>query len=170
MQKKRFNNENGIAMIVVLILLLLITMLGLVGIRSVTQSERMVGASYDRSLAFQAAEAALRQGEEIIEANKPKPTTGCVTSTYDAKTAKVCVVNAAPRWLDATFTEWTDAATVGAGSLIVTPKYFVEYLGNTFPCGLSPTDPPGCLRYRITAKVDGTDRAGVMLQSVYSSD
>jgi type IV pilus assembly protein PilX len=172
---QRSGRQKGAALIISLILLVIMTLLGLAGIRGVTQQERMANHSFDRSLAFQATEAALRDIEQLVEANKPMPSAGCSV----VATLMSCAPPASadtPRWLDDAFTSWTDlAAEVGTGDLAVTPQYFVEYLGNNFECqpGNSSTT-TDCKRYRITARSnDGTGsnaRSSVMLQSVYATD
>ncbi|MDR1995504.1 PilX N-terminal domain-containing pilus assembly protein [Azonexus sp.] len=53
----------GFSLAVAMIFLLVLSMLALVGIRSVIMHERMAGNTQDWNLAFQAAEAALRDGE-----------------------------------------------------------------------------------------------------------
>ncbi len=53
----------GFTLASALIFLLVLSMLALVGIRSVIMHERMAGNTQDWNLAFQAAEAALRDGE-----------------------------------------------------------------------------------------------------------
>ena len=134
--------------------------------------ERMAGQSYDRSLAFQATEAALRQAELLIDAKPADPVSGCNL----AGTLMLCApptAGATPRWEDSSFVSWTNAATIGSGTLAVTPQYFVEFLGTGFPC--DPADQINnlnCKRYRVTARSrDNTvGRASVMLQSVYASD
>ena len=55
--------ERGAALIVVLILLLVMTLLGLASLRGTLMEERMSANMYDRSIGFQAAEAALREAE-----------------------------------------------------------------------------------------------------------
>ena len=62
--------QTGVALMVVLILLVLMTLLALVSLRGTLMQERMSSSQYDRSLAFQSAEAALREGESIA-ADKP---------------------------------------------------------------------------------------------------
>jgi len=59
--------ERGASLVVALIFLIILTMLGLTTMRVATMEERMSGNSRDRSLAFQAAEAALRDAEMDIE-------------------------------------------------------------------------------------------------------
>jgi type IV pilus assembly protein PilX len=170
-QRQR-QRQRGITLIVALVLLVLLTLLGLTSMRVVTQEERMATASYDRSLAFQAAEAALRQAETMIETNKPEPATACGASAVGTQTIQVCpppTAGAVVRWNDAAFTGWSNAGAVGSGALALTPQFFAEYLGNTFPCGLDPADVPVCKRYRITARGAQVGRANVTLQSVYAT-
>ncbi|MFZ5655908.1 MAG: PilX N-terminal domain-containing pilus assembly protein [Pseudomonadota bacterium] len=49
-------------------LLLIVTLLGLAGIRGAMLQERMAANAYARAQAFQAAEAALREGETVVQA------------------------------------------------------------------------------------------------------
>lgn len=165
--------QRGVALIVCLILLLVMSLLGVASIRGVAMEERMAGQSYDRSLAFQATEAALRDAELLIETDKPAdPVSGCNL----ASTLMLCAAPAAgdtPRWQDSSFASWTNAATVGSSTLAVTPQYFVEHLGSNFPC--DPADQVNnlnCKRYRVTARSrDNTSgRSSVMLQSIYATD
>jgi type IV pilus assembly protein PilX len=167
------HHQKGIALIVSLVLLLVMTLVGMSGIRLITGQERMVAYTYDRSVAFQAAEAVLRNTEDNIDdAGQPSPAAGTscqVTGTM--VTLMICgapAANTTPRWLDNSFTGWTSAPTTVTS--LVTPQYFIEYLGNTFPCGIDPTTSASiCKRYRITVKADGgSGRANVMLQSVYA--
>lgn len=61
--------QQGVALIIALVLLVVITLMGLAGMQNTTLQERMSGNMYDRSLAMQAAEAALRAAEAAISAN-----------------------------------------------------------------------------------------------------
>lgn len=169
--------QRGVSLIVTLVLLLFITILGLAAIRTVTQEERMATQTYDRSLAFQAAEATLRQAEVWVEASKPIPSSGCVSTVVPSSSAHVMVCSPpvatdTPRWADSGFASWVEAPTVGSGNVAITPSYFVEYLGSNFPCRPgNSSDPMSCKRYRVTARVAGGDsRASIMLQSVYATD
>ena len=60
--------ESGSALVVSLILLVVLTMLGVQGMRTNVMQERMAGNMRERSSAFQAAEAALREGERQLSA------------------------------------------------------------------------------------------------------
>jgi type IV pilus assembly protein PilX len=170
-------SQNGVALIIGMILLLVMTIIGLAGVRLANSEERMVAQTFDRTLAFQAAEAALREAEILIEsAGRPTPaaSTACtVTGTvYTLMTCGSPVATATPRWLDPTFANWTAATAVGSTTtLAITPEYFVEYLGNTYPCGFDPTtSATNCKRYRVTVRAKpGGGRAFVTLQSIYAT-
>ena len=164
--------QHGVALIVSLILLVLMTLVGLAGIRLVTKEERMVAQVYDRSLALQAAESALREAEGLIEtANRPSPAVN--TACQLSGSLMVCgnlVTATVPRWVSSSFSDWTAATAVGSGNSLITPRYFVEYLGGNFPCSLLNVAGSNCKRYRITARASaGSDRAAVVLQSIYAT-
>jgi type IV pilus assembly protein PilX len=61
--------QRGVALIVALVLLLIVTLIGVAASQSTLLQERMSANSYDRSLAFQRGEAALRAAETAITAN-----------------------------------------------------------------------------------------------------
>lgn len=56
--------QKGVALAIALILLVVMTLLGISTVRTVTQQEKMSSNSHERSLAYQYAEAALREGEQ----------------------------------------------------------------------------------------------------------
>ncbi len=175
--------QRGAALFVSLMMLLLVTLIGVAGVRMVSLEEKMAGNSYDRNLAFQAAEAALREAEKYAEDNKPTPAYAdagntCPSDLDDAInncTTGVCPTpdkDCAARWEIAGFTGWV-SATTSLGTLAGTaPQYFIEYLGDTFNCtDGGGTDPKNCKRYRVTARSNpGTGRATVVLQSVYATN
>lgn len=61
--------QQGAVLIVGLIMVLLMTIVGLAAIRSTGLQETMAGNMRERNLAFQAAEASLRVGEDLVEDN-----------------------------------------------------------------------------------------------------
>ncbi|ANI13370.1 hypothetical protein A9C11_04940 [Pseudomonas citronellolis] len=60
--------QQGAVLVVALIMLLLLTIIGISSMRGTTMEERMAGNLRDQSLALQAAEAAMRQGEAAVKA------------------------------------------------------------------------------------------------------
>jgi type IV pilus assembly protein PilX len=67
-QKKAIKNQSGAVLVVGLVLLLILTVIGLASIRGSDLQERMAGNMRDRNVAFQSAEAALREGESVLNA------------------------------------------------------------------------------------------------------
>lgn len=58
--------QSGSVLVIALIFLLLMTIIGVTAMQTTTLQERMAGNTRDRNLAFQAAEAALREGERYL--------------------------------------------------------------------------------------------------------
>ncbi|MGQ3083214.1 MAG: pilus assembly PilX family protein [Hydrogenophaga sp.] len=156
-------------MVVALILLVIMTLVGLSALRTVTLEEKMTAQTFDRSLSFQAAEAALREAEVLVETTVPTPAalSACVAGVCGAPNSAATV-----RWADTSFTGWQNATAVVNGPITITPQYIVEYLGNTFPCQPgTPSAGTDCKRYRITARSNaGNDRAAVTLQSIFAAE
>jgi len=165
--------QRGVALAVVLILLLVMTMLAVASLRGVLLEERMSASVRDRSLSFQAAEAALREGEALAATKPPVPVAGCSNG--------VCAIAApadAPRWQNETV--WASARVVQVDfeGQTAQPKYIVELLADNVPakgsCTSSEDVSPDAActgtehRYRITARSEADGRAVVMLQSNYA--
>ena len=168
--------QSGVALMVVLILLVLMTLLSLVSLRGTLMQERMTSSQYDRSLAFQSAEAAVREGESIA-AGRPVPAAG---SGCDKGVCSTPVATDTPRWLDdanwdknKTFSQ--PATDANLGGLSIASRYIVEYMGEF--------DSPGCTTsgdvsgtactqkekiYRITARSRAAARADVTLQTNFA--
>lgn len=174
--------QRGAILIVALIFLLVMTVLILASIRGTVMQERMASNLYDRSLAFQAAEAALREGERFVAATPPKPTAvGCDTSGNcskpDSEDDPVWKVDA--NWESAHDAEDGHGHAIEIGTLPVPPQFLIELLADDLPevnlCESTSIDPdapcfsgPEGLRYRITARSGEAGRAVVVLQSVYA--
>jgi type IV pilus assembly protein PilX len=174
--------QRGAVLIVALIFLLVMTILILASVRGTVMQERMASNLYDRSLAFQAAEAALREGERYVLETPPKPAgPGCDSSGNCVKPDPTAI----PVWQDED--NWDnahDAAdghghVIDVGTLPVPPKFLIELLANNMPevnlCESTAIDPdapcfagPEGLRYRITARSGESGRAMVVLQSVFA--
>ncbi|RFF51633.1 pilus assembly PilX family protein [Xanthomonas campestris] len=123
--------ESGISLIVVLLLLLVMTLLGLAVLRGTLLEERMSANMYDRSLAFQVAEGALRDAEKVIQtaaaagqiAGYTCPT-GTVCNALPANTytgnASGCSAGSAECWVNAVVVQ---NLPVGQA------QYYIQYLG-----------------------------------------
>ena len=60
------DNQHGAILLIAMIMLLLLTIIGLSSMHGTSLQETMAGNMRDSSLALQAAEAALRQGENVV--------------------------------------------------------------------------------------------------------
>jgi len=163
------HRQSGAALIVSLILLLVMTLLGVSAMQTNVLEEKMAGNFRDRDLAFQAAEAALRDGETDISlpggriSGLSHFSTDCSDGLCDATTGFSDV------WKDATKSSnsVTRGSYTGASTLAKVsqqPVYWIEGY---------KIRPPGSAswkyRYRITAiGYGGNPNTRVILQSVYS--
>jgi type IV pilus assembly protein PilX len=176
-------SQRGVALAVVLILLVVITLLALAAMRGTLLEERMSSNIRDRGLGFQAAEAALREGESIAAGNPGKvagyPTSGCGTGAQQGYCAKPDPAQAVDnaRWEDANWEANSRAATVVLTDVGATPRFMVELLQTGLPptgsctTGLDVSPDAECTGdetiYRITARSVADGRADVTLQSTY---
>ena len=163
--------QAGISLLVVLILLLVTSVLGIAVLRSSALQERMSGNMYDRSLAMQAAEAALINARTTLDAATKWRTTKPVAADCTASTGlRVCP----------TFTttppdaNWNTGPVLGGGSTGVPEtqsQYWIEYLGLNQTVmetgGVIPASETNTLgpMFRITARSQSDGRASVTLQS-----
>lgn len=167
------SSQRGLVLGVALMILTIMMLVGLATMRQVAQGARLVAHGADRSLAFQAADSALREIEGRLEVLKPEPTIGaCRDYTLSALSVRVCpapVATALARWLDPAFADWDPVNAAGVMPSGPAPEYFAEFLGNTFPCGATPAAPASCRRYRVTARAGGGVRARVLVQSIFAT-
>ena len=66
---KHTQHQSGSVLVISLIIMLVLTMLGVSGMKSAVLEEKMAGNVRDTQLAFQAAEATLREAEKYIDDN-----------------------------------------------------------------------------------------------------
>ncbi|MEE2002611.1 PilX N-terminal domain-containing pilus assembly protein [Alkalimonas sp. MEB108] len=165
MNSKYIKSQQGMALIVSLLLLLAITIIVLAASRGTGQQERMSANLYDRELAFQATESAIRIAEQWLMNNPNHDDFTGVQGRYPQPDP-----NDPPRWRDPA-TLW-QAADLALGGLQQDAEFIIEDMGR-WPdppdCARGSTIPPGCLSqtYRITARSAGADRAGIMLQVLF---
>ena len=121
--------QSGAALIVALVMLLISTMIGLASIRSATLSERMTANMYDRSIAYQAAEAALRAGEAALENGSVTP-----IDCPNLPAGQFCSPIPAGAFDPDVSTNWTSVGPsfrVNTELMPNVPEYYVEKMGET---------------------------------------
>ncbi|WP_329740509.1 PilX N-terminal domain-containing pilus assembly protein [Dyella sp. A6] len=182
--RQRAGHQQGIALVVALILLVLISLVGLAAMRGTIMQQKMSSNLYDRQVAFQSAEAALRAATALVPTSPtliwhncqaggitclPNPfndptlptsaihsvATGNNTGDFTAST----VAASQPQYVVENMGNWVDQSTnTGFGSTANSRNYGVQ--------GSSGTS----VYYRITARSGDPavvgDRAVVTLQVV----
>lgn len=137
--------QSGAALLVALVMLLISTMIGLASIRGTTLSERMTSSMYDRSLAYQGAEAALRAGEAALEAQTVTPVDCTSTSVERCPPAPSGTFDAAVT------TGWVGVGTgfyMNEDLMPSAPEFYIEKMGEiggTDEFGIS--DSANCANY-----------------------
>jgi type IV pilus assembly protein PilX len=160
--------QRGSVLLVSLIMLLLLTLVAVAGMQGTILQERMTGNLRDRDLAFQAAEAALREAEAFIRTN-PTPTT-----IYDNDGGLYQINNAnTPDWRTRNTSAGNGAITYGGNfpGVAAQPQYYIEEISTVQPAGTETeagTAAPPPPFFRITALgTGGSASTQVVLTSVY---
>lgn len=167
-------HQSGISLVVVLILLVAISILGIAVLRSSAMQERMSANQRDRSLAFQAAETAMRYAQEdvlgAVPANPDDAWENRIPTAADCTNFSICPPGSAPVWRDVP----TAAFNFSAANLAAAPQFWIEYigLGPAQREACDPVPPPlDCFSpmYRINVRSRADGRADVVMQSTVIS-
>ncbi|HEX5339300.1 MAG TPA: pilus assembly protein [Gammaproteobacteria bacterium] len=169
------SRQQGVVLVVALILLLVLTLLGLASIQGTSLQEKMAGNQRQHQLAFEAAEAALRQGEISLAGLATLPSfDGSVLGYYENSTDTSGT--ALPTGGDWQSWDWSKAITYGGtlsigGGSASSAKYYIEQFRYSSSAGqsLDASAPiPGAQLYAITAQGKSPDgKSIVILQSTY---
>jgi len=122
--------QQGVVLVVSLLMLLVLTLIGLAATRSTTLEERMTANQNDAAVAFQAAEAALRDGEGQMSAANSPSFTNNASGAYDQAT-----MSSSTSWRTI---DWTDSSKVkmyGGGITPApanAPSYFIVKLTSQY--------------------------------------
>lgn len=172
--------QQGVALLVVLVLLLLVTLLGLAAMRGTLLQERMSMNIYARGVAFQAAEAALRQAENRASTLSQGVFNGIANG---ACIDGLCKPNPATGTsaLETVSNFWggnSGYSTVATAFEGISPRYVIEQYGRySFDIGETIVAPDAQSQgaptaseynvYRITVRSLAPDGAEVILQSMF---
>lgn len=175
MKTKMKTSQKGATLVVALLMLLVLTVLGLAGMQMTRLEERMAGNSRDVNLAFQGAEAGLRDAEERIRAYRydTKPTS-CATSpcaVWQKRVLPADLRDQTAAWWTTNATEYGVAGTQELTEVTRDPLVVVEDL-DFVPDSLKLRNGgcrPGRTFYRITADSNGaSDTAEAVLESTFA--
>lgn len=160
----QITKNRGMVLVVCLIFTLMVTLLGVINITTATISERTAGNHRDQVLAFQAAEATLRDAESFLAASGATATFNDSNGLYDSTDG------GNKQWANALSKKSYNGPSLPHVS--ETPTYIIELLPeNLISNGSIVSGKPTVSSdpmYRITARAVGTSsNSVVMLQSIY---
>lgn len=191
------HQQKGSVLIIGLVILLVITFIGISSISSSRLELKMSNNDRHRQLGFQAAEAALKEGEQVANSTDAKTLandtcTGgyCTSRGYyinrnqqarnKAVQAGYCTTDYTPeRWetgcAGTSLEVWTtngrsiEYTGTAIPGVAETARYIIEFLDDV-DCSGSPIGAPyDCQLFRVTALgYGGTPTSPVMLQSVFT--
>lgn len=163
--------QRGVVLVVSLLMLLVLTLIGLAATRASTVEQRLTTNQHDLAVATQGAEAALRDGESLLNsAGLPD----FAQNTGGAYTASTMTVDwKTINWDDPAATLAYEGAFGSTGVPAQTPRYFVVLTNmpvNTLGTSQSTQDAEGSETvYYVYAHSYGlSTNSSVVLQSTYA--
>jgi type IV pilus assembly protein PilX len=168
--------QRGAVLVISLILLLVMTVLGLAAMQVTRMEERMAGNYRDVNIAFQGAEAGLRDAENRILAMVARPETCAaapcaVPSVWERSVLPDNLRNQDGAWWTTNAEEYgANGGTPEITQTTAVPRVLIEDAGfvpDSLTVGHAP--PEGRNFYRITSRSTGaTDNAQAVLESTYT--
>ncbi len=167
--------SKGVALITSLIILLIMTLLGFAAIQTTIMEERMAGNLHNKDLSFQAAEAALREGENTIApltaVQQPNAVSSCsgTDCVFKANSLTSDFASQSHSWWQSKGREYGSDGTHEITSSESDPRYVIEefaFVSDSLVLPQSATTSGGTYYYRISAEgTGGNDKATSVLQS-----
>lgn len=166
--------QRGMTLIIGLILLAMLTVVGTIGFRNTTMSERMTGNAVDRNVSFQSAESAGKEALTAIEAGtastlSPGYYAAAIsqggTSTFWTQGDGVAVGSVGNCPTTTPFSWQSCSAQVAAkyGNNANKAQYAIELLKQDTSSGTNTV-----WSYRVTSRsTGGSGKADVVLQTIY---
>ncbi len=160
--------QQGAVLIVSLIILMVMTMIGLSSMQSTIVEEKMAGNMRDQSVAFQAAETALRAGEVYL-GTPILPVFNNSNGLYQPASG----MTELPVWETIDWSDTSEVITVShltIADAMKNPVYIIEQLAEVVDSSgsLEAALPKVSAYYRVTARASGTSAVSkVVLQSVF---
>ncbi len=172
--------QNGAVLITSLVLLVLLTILGLASIQNTSLEEKMAGNLRSGAVALQAAEAALRAGENRINGwlLRPAPDATGSKNVWILDSPDPIPTTSLAWWQEADAAWWQSKGLAYVGTLpfassgnVQAPRYLLEEIGlikDNLNVGQSQ-DMSGRQFYQVTARGTGVSQNSVsLLRSTYA--
>lgn len=169
--------QRGAALVTGLILLVLLTIIGITAMRTSGLEERMAGYLRDRNLAFQAAEAALRDAESYLTnpvvgpfnnraahaSGMYDPRVPCSAASCGGSYTPACTTTTCKQWWEVL--AWTNADSAAYSATLAgvaqQPRYIIEDVSGTVKCVQDgfcqniplPTTPGGSIKFGVVPDI-----------------
>lgn len=174
-RKTTARHQSGAALMVSLMILLVMTLIGITSMSTTILEEKMTGGVRNQNLAFQSAEAALRNAETWVGAQNPVPSAMASCSSPPCQVMELdSLGNLTTRnndWWHINAREYGTTATHEINGVSADPRYIVEERTavnrtGSLARGISPASQN--LYYRLTARgTGGNTTTETILQSHY---
>lgn len=190
MQRSKFDSQagvqHGMVLIVSLIILVIVTLIAVTALRVTILEERMAGNTRDRQLAFEAAEYALREAQDLLSApvlpqfTNSGGTTGGYFTGLNTNPGGIGDLAYWSLWDPANPSANPTAHNWGSKSVLATkaagvlsgqsqPRYVIEEFPAISCDGYSSKWPPPPPRnvYRVTARGNGRTAESVVILQIW---
>ena len=167
------NKQRGIALVISMIMLLMMTLLGVSAMKTSQMEEKMAGNSRDVTIAFQAAETGLRDGEVWLanQTSEPEATSTGANRVWTFNSPDPNAGNAVNWWQERNQAWWLNSAEA-YGTAIENVKTvphsvieFKDFIPDDLGVGSGGAS-TGRTYYQVTARgTGGSDQARILVQS-----
>ena len=169
-------HQRGTILVTSMLLLLVLTIIGITAMQMSRMQERMAGNTRDLNLAFQGAEAGLRNGEALIQIQAARPDTSATAgSKFYTQGTITNPETGTTTWWNTNGLEYEadndrSATTAEVSDLAADPRFVVESIGfvsDSLTVGHGP--PEGRDFYQVTGRsTGGSGQANTTLRSTYA--
>jgi type IV pilus assembly protein PilX len=171
-------HQRGTILVTSMLLLLVLTIIGVTAMQMSRMQERMAGNTRDLNLAFQGAEAGLRNGEALIQFQSVRPDTSSTAGSQFYTQGSSTIANPETRnvsWWGTRGLEYEadndrSSTTAEVSDLARDPRFIIESIGfvsDSLTVGHGP--PQGRDFYQVTGRsTGGSDQANTTLRSTYA--
>jgi type IV pilus assembly protein PilX len=165
---RRAGRQRGAILVTSLLLLLTLTIIGVSVMQITRMQERAAGNTRDLNLAFQGAEAAVRDAENLIWSTPVIVTcNNAATCIRPRGTLPEDLASQTAAWWDANAQEYGTDGTQDLDELDEDPQFVVEEIAWVGP--LVVDEPGARMFYQITARsTGGTGLATSLVQTTYA--
>ena len=166
-------SQRGAALVTALLLLVVMTILALSVMQMSRVQERMVGNTRDLNVAFEAAEAAARNGEAMVRAQATAPVDCSLKPTCISwlKGSVPDLASQSATWWTTNATAFADPAGNAMSAVKDNPRYVIEHLGFVRTDGGVETSvlPVGRDFYEVTGRSSGASGlANTVVQTTFA--